>query len=156
MSHTYGSKVVVTEFKAFYCPPCKSLHERILNQVHDLSSNLPVTFVHKFARIRPDDERTSIKAYCAQLHGGLLRTSIDTLFWMPTINAEQFLSMTMIDPNQFLACINSQQARTYVLRDFSDVGRAEVSGVPSIFVQGRYKGIPRSVDEMMRWIKAEL
>lgn len=150
-----NAKVVLVEFKAYYCAPCKKLKEDVLDEVHHYFEGLSVAFVMKWARIGQDEPLVA-KTLCAGRGGSPVSLIAKHLFRNQSLSESQFLALFRPIESVYQDCMNSGEGSSYARGDFSDLGTAGVQYVPTLFLQGRQIARPGSAGELISKINSLL
>lgn len=128
--------VVFTDFECPYCkklePTLNKLYEANKNDIKVVFKNMPLSF-HKMA----DPSHRAVMA--ADLQGKFWEFH-DRLFSSPKLSDQLITDIATdlgLDMVKFQKDMNSAIVRQKVQKDISDAKRAEVSGTPTVFINGR-------------------
>jgi len=149
--------VTLVVFTDFECPYCIKL-EPVLNEVYAANKdkikivfkNMPLSF-HKMA------DPSHRAAMAADLQGKFWEFH-DRLFTAPKLSNQLITDIATdlaLDMEKFKKDMNSSLVRQKVQKDLSDAKRAEVTGTPTVFVNGR-RASERSVQAFQNMINEEL
>ena len=149
--------VTMVIFTDFECPYCKKL-EPVLNKVFEANKdniklvfkNMPLSF-HKMA------EPAHRAVMAADLQGKFWEFH-DKLFAAPKLSNQLITDIAGdlgLDMEKFEKDMNSGQVRQKIQKDLSDAKRAEVTGTPTVFINGR-RVSDRSVQAFQNMINEEL
>lgn len=149
--------VTLVVFTDFECPYCIKL-EPVLNEVYEANKdkikivfkNMPLSF-HKMA------DPSHRAAMAADLQGKFWDFH-DRLFTAPKLSNQLITDIATdlgLDMEKFKKDMNSSLIRQRVQKDLSDAKRAEVTGTPTVFVNGR-RASERSVQAFQNMINEEL
>jgi len=139
--------VYVVEFKAFDCPPCRTLDGKMKSIKQAFEQDERVAFVHKFGRLRTTDDPMKM-AYCAAKLDGMtsatgqvyFNKAKNILFANPRTSTASFMSQLMLRDDQRVewnACFASAQSGADVLRDRTELRQLSLTGFPTINIDGR-------------------
>lgn len=145
-----AAKVVITEVKAFDCPPCKRMDELITNPLKEhFKGRSDVLFVLKLGNVGTTGSSAVMKSICAVDDGADFDLMKKTLFSNPSIGASSFVSSLGIDGEEYRRCLNGQRAARFRSKEKSDIVRIGVPHYPSVYMDGVYYE-PKSRDKMLR------
>lgn len=148
-------KVVLVEFKAYFCAPCKQLKETVLDEVHHYFEGMKVAFVMKWARIGQDEPLVE-KTLCAARGGVPVSLIAKHLFKDNRMPESRFMALFRPREDEYKACMDTGAGRSYAQADFSDLSRAGVQYVPTLFLQGRQIPRPSTAEELIGKINSLL
>ncbi len=150
------AKVTIVEFSDFQCPYCAKLHatldqfvERNANVVKHVFKNYPLKF-HKFAK------QAAKAALAAGEQGKFweMRTKLFENF--RSLNQENILKFAQeleLDMEKFEQSLNDPTHDNSIRDDMIDAIVADVSGTPTIFINGKFYRGERSVQAFETYIK---
>lgn len=148
----YGSKVILTSFKSFSCPPCKSLEKDVIQHVKSYFQDDPrVSFAMKWAKIGSNDLTITKRVLCGS-RAFVPVSLLSHLTYKQTLSDEQILALGAY-PDIYQPCMSSSEATSYVENDFRDLGRVGVSSVPTLFLNEKRISRPSSADSLISQIE---
>jgi protein-disulfide isomerase len=154
-----SAPVVVALFSDFQCPYCSKI-QPLLDQVLEKNpetvkvafKNLPLTNIHNMA------EPAALAGLAAHNQGKFWQMH-DALFAMGSdMNMEKILAKAKeigLNMDTFNADLNSEATKQRLIKDVMDAREAEVSGTPTLFVNGRRVN-DRSPDALQKMIDEEV
>lgn len=113
--------------------------------------NLPLTSIHKMA------EPAALAALAAHKQGKFWQMH-DALFAMSSITQPAIMNAAKeigLDIETFTRDMNSQETKQYLRKDMMDARGADVSGTPTMFINGR-RVSDRNIQAMQNMINQEL
>lgn len=161
--------LTITAFSDYECPFCQRSNFRLRELLVDAADSVRVIHRHY-----PLDHQCnpSIRepfhakaclfayaAYCAGKQGHFWALSDLLYISGPRIDKEQLPEKAKeigLHPNDFAACLDSEQAKSYVQQDILDGTKKMVQGTPTFFAKGRDHALPQGFTaEGYAWIGAE-
>ncbi|MHB8811471.1 MAG: thioredoxin domain-containing protein, partial [Desulfobulbaceae bacterium] len=154
-----NAPVVLALFSDFQCPYCSKI-QPLLDQMLEKNpetvkiafKNLPLTNIHNMA------EPAALAALAAHNQGKFWQMH-DALFAMNSeLSAEKIQAAAKeigLDMTKFNADLNSEANKQRLIKDMTDARQAEVSGTPSLFINGRRVN-DRSPEAMQKMIDEEV
>lgn len=151
--------VVLALFSDFQCPYCSKI-QPLLDQILEKNpetvkiafKNLPLTNIHNMA------EPAALAALAAHNQGKFWQMH-DALFAMNSeLTMEKILAAAKeigLDMAKFNADLNSEANKQRLIKDVTDAREAEVSGTPSLFINGRRVN-DRSPEALQKMIDEEV
>ena len=144
------AKVKIVVFSDFQCPSCKLLASNMKTIMLENKNDISFSFInypldssinknvkselHQYAGI------SAIAGVCAA-EQGKFREFHDELFENQTSLNKEFLIETAVklglDMNEFIACMDSEEARQKVIGNIETAKEINVSSTPSLFINGR-------------------
>lgn len=152
-----AAPVTIVVFTDFECPYCIKL-EPVLNEVYEANKdqvkvvfkNMPLSF-HKMA------DPSHRAAMAADMQGKFWEFH-DRLFTAPKLSNQLITDIATelgLDMEKFKKDMNSSLVRQKVQKDIGDAKRAEVTGTPTVFINGR-RVSDRSQQAFQNMINEEL
>lgn len=148
-----SAPVTLIEFSDFECPYCSKVKPVIDSLLEKNKDNLKVVFKHLPLRMHPMAEPAALAAIAAQKQGKFWEMH-DALFQTNKLTAEaidQAAQKIGLDMEQFRKDKAAPVTRQQLTKDMLDAQRAEVTGTPSLFINGvRVKNrSPESIQKMI-------
>ena len=154
-------KVVVEEFFNYICPACNSFEPKFVAWTKKLPPYVEV--VHIPAAFRPDFAVYANVFYAAQVLGIEEKTHqavYDAVHRTHKLPGEgqkpdeqkiaEFYAAYGVDPQKFLATMNSFGVKSKVRRATEHMKRSQIRSTPSILINGRYLVQGDSFDDKLR------
>jgi protein-disulfide isomerase len=140
------------EFSDFECPYCRQFADIVKQLSPEEQSSIRIIFHHMPLQMHPWARAAAEGVACAQLQNSNAFWSIhDQLFDHQTEitaqNIRQHLldfakSTNSLDLQQFQSCLDNQMSLGLVLRDINLASANNISGTPTLFINGqRIQGI---------------
>jgi protein-disulfide isomerase len=141
VSGTADAPVTLVEFSDFHCPFCRQVQpvlaqllERYPDKVRLAYRDFPLDGAHPRAR------RAAEAAHCAREQGNFWEYH-DVLFAHPSQatpeDLKRYAAQVGLDRVRFEGCVTERVHRPAVQRDFEEGVRLGVTGMPTVFVNGR-------------------
>ena len=131
--------VTLVIFSDFQCPYCKKVQPLIKQLLEHNRNTLKVVFKHLPLPMHNEAEPAALAAIAAQNQGKFWQMH-DALFAARPLTAEKIEQAARkigLDMARFKKDMNSPKTRQRLARDMMDARRAEVSGTPTLFINGR-------------------
>ncbi len=146
--------VIFSDFQCPYCSKTLPLLKQVLDHNRD---NLKIVFKHMPLPMHNMAEPAALAAIAAQNQGKFWQMH-DALFASKPLTREkidQAAQQIGLDMARFRKDMNSPETRQKLARDMMDARRAEVSGTPTLFINGR-RVTNRSEQAIQQMIDQEL
>ncbi|PIE65540.1 MAG: disulfide bond formation protein DsbA [Desulfobacterales bacterium] len=152
-----AAPVTLVEFSDFECPFCSKVKPVIDTLLEHNKDTLKVVFKHMPLRMHPMAESAALAAIAAQKQGKFWEMH-DALFQANKLTAatiDQMAQTIGLDMEQFKQDKNTTVTKQQLAEDMRDAQRAEVTGTPTLFINGmRVKN--RSPEAMQKMIDKAL
>lgn len=152
-----NAAVTIIVFTDFQCPYCIQL-EPLLNEVFEKNKDRVKMVFKNFPLPMHPMANPAHRAAWAAGHQGKFWEFHDRLFKSPQLNNETIESIAKdlsLDMDQFKADMASAAAKERVAKDIADGEDAQVTGTPTVFINGR-KPQQRTLESYQRMIDDEL
>lgn len=148
-----AAPVTLVEFSDFECPYCSKVKPVLDSLLEKNKDKLKVVFKHLPLRMHPMAESAALAAIAAQKQGKFWEMH-DELFQTNNLTAEtidQAAQTIGLDMEQFKKDKAASVTRQQLAKDLLDAQKAEVTGTPSLFINGiRVKNrSPESIQQMI-------
>jgi protein-disulfide isomerase len=159
------AKVKLIEFSDFQCPYCRAFQvntiQRILKEYEGkilfVFKNLPLTDIH------PQAENAALAAQCAN-EQGKFEAYAGKLFdeqndWGKTDGTQKFKTYAAqlgLKTTDFNKCLDDKKYQDKIDRDKQEADKFGISGTPSVFINGQFKGGAVAYEDIKKVIDEEL
>lgn len=133
--------VNVVDFKAFDCPPCKSLETKHSAAVREhFKDDSRVRFIYKLGRIRSSNANSIKHGYCANKLDKFWTVGKTSLFASPSASAAQIsasMKLTETESADFMQCSTSPEALAYLNQEMASISAVGLKFFPTVFIAGK-------------------
>jgi protein-disulfide isomerase len=159
------AKVVLVEYGDYQCAACAQYHSMIEEAMAEYGNR--IAFVYRHFPLRDIHRHAGLAARAAEaagrqgkfweMHNLLYRRQDE---WATTLNAqavfEYYAQSLGLDRSRFLRDLDDDALRGKVENDFQSGVRAEVSGTPASYLQGKQFPYPSSYVELRALLEEAL
>ncbi len=152
-----NAPVTLALFSDFQCPYCSKVQPKLEKLLENNPDNLKIAFMHMPLNMHQHAKPAARAAIAAQYQDKFWQMH-DALFAIENINPkkiEEAAKSINLDMDRFKKDLNSPQTQQRLLKDMQVAQKADVSGTPAIFINGR-RATQRELPAMQRMIDREL
>lgn len=157
------AKVRIIEFTDFQCPYCKVLHTSIRELMDQMGDKVYLVFKNFPLSFHGQAENAALAGACANAQGKFLPFA-DKLFnsqedWGQTSGTQKFKLYARqlgLDVNAFNKCLDEKQFAEKISQDKAEGAKFNISGTPSLFINGQFTGGALSFDDLKKMVDEEL
>ncbi len=152
-----GAKVTIVEFSDFECPYCRSFEDVLSAELKEHPDAVRVLFRHFPLANHSWARKAAEGAACAQLQNPEAFWEVhDQIFALQdTLNLEnideqslQIAERSHLDSGRYKQCIENQMSMGLVLKDIRAAALYEVTGTPTVFINGKRVDTVKTVEEL--------
>jgi len=155
-----GAPVVLVEFADFECPACGAarpilddLYKRYEGQMRFVFKNFPLS-MHQYAE---KAARAGVAAYKQNKFWEMHAAMYDNQQQLEPSNVERLAKSIGLDMARFLQDRDSEAVADFVARDRKEGEHLELSGTPSIFINGRkFENSGEFKEDIEDWVALEI
>jgi predicted DsbA family dithiol-disulfide isomerase len=153
-----SSKVALIEFSDFQCPHCKHVEPILAKLLKDYDGRVKLYFMnYPIEKLHPDAAPAAAAAMAAGKQGKFWEMH-DLLFdhqeQLSPADLEKYAGQLKLDLKRWRTDL--AEARARVAKDHAEGERLDISGTPTIYINGRkYKG-PLRYEDVKDWVDEEL
>jgi predicted DsbA family dithiol-disulfide isomerase len=134
-----NAPVTLTVFSDFQCPFCSKVQPELEKLLENNPTNLKITFMHMPLNMHEYAQPAAHAAIAAQNQGKFWQMH-DALFAIEELNLQKIdeaAKSIELDMNRFQKDMNSPQTHQRLLEDMRAASKADVTGTPTLFINGR-------------------
>jgi len=158
-----NAPVALTLFSDFQCPYCKNVQPLLEKFLEDNPETLKIAFKHMPLNIHEYAQPAAHAAIAAQNQGKFWQMH-DALFAIEKLNLQKITEAAQsinLDMDRFQKDMDSPQTHQRLLNDMRAARKADVTGTPTLFLNGKrvtkrdLPSMQRMLDKEMKIIKAD-
>ena len=152
-----NAPVAIVVFSDFQCPYCSKVQPLLEQVIEHNPDTVKIVFKHLPLRMHPEAELAARAAIAAQNQSKFWQMH-DALFGLEKLDMASMDTAAAgvgLDLEKFKKDIKSQATKQQLQKDMMDAKKAEVTGTPTLFVNGR-RVKNRNVEGIQQMVKEEL
>lgn len=150
------AEVVVREFKAFHCGPCKTLKKNVIDPVVEhYRWTGKVKWEVTLGQINSLDKPSIEKYHCLVREGAVEETAMRLLFDNPEATTEYLSVHLMVVDKSVDKCIEDGEGNSFYKSELQKVRDAGIRFFPTLWINGRQVETPNTPDALIRVIEAQ-
>ncbi len=147
-------QVVVREFKAFHCGPCKTLKKNVIDPVVEhYRWTGKVKWEVTLGQINSLDRPSSEKFHCLVREGAVEETAMRLLFDNPEATTEYLSVHLMVVDKSVDKCVADGLGNSFYLSELQKVKDAGIRFFPTLWINGRQVSTPTTPQQLINLIE---
>lgn len=151
--------ITLVEFADFECPHCRHLQPVLDRLLEEYKGQIKVYYKHFPLRSHQNAEPAAIASVAAQRQGKFW--ALTTKFWknqdaLAQADLEKYAQETGLDMKKWKEDLGAAATKQRVDKDRAEGDRLNISGTPTVYVNGREVTDAKEYETLKAWIDEEL
>lgn len=156
LSFNISAEVVVREFKAFHCGPCKTLKKNVIDPAQEhYRWTGKVKWEVTLGQINSLDRPTSERYHCLVREGAVEELALRFLFENPEDTTEHLSPILSVQKTLVDKCITDGVGKSFFDSELEKVKAAGIRSFPTLWINGKAVATPSTPGQLINLIESE-